>query len=243
MRAKRLSKGFTLVEMAIVLAIAVLLTLLAYTTLQRDKPRANLAASAAELQSLLHQARQTALGSANPVSVLIYPNYSPPASAAVAATGYFIVYQDACFEFFSATVNNCNQHYATYQYQLATLPAGVNATGTVQSVVIDTMSLPRGVIVGPATGMGAGTTLSFPLAAVAVNVACSFCGTTGGAVSFDSTGKASFYSLSGATVTGPLNLTGGSISLGYDPKVTDATGQRTLIILPISGAVQLINNG
>jgi prepilin-type N-terminal cleavage/methylation domain-containing protein len=237
-RAKRQSQGFTLIEMAVVLTIAVLVSWLAYTTMHKDRPRANLASAAAELQALLHQARQTALGTSNPVAVLIYPNYAAPTAATVAATGYFVIYQDACFDFFTATAPTCGVRYANF-----TPTSTPGASGPLQSVIVDTMGLPRGVIVGPATGMGASATLPFPLASVTVNVACSFCGTTGGAVSFDSAGKASFYSLSGTTVTGPLGVSGGSLSLGYDPNVTDATGMRTLIIMSLSGAVQLINNG
>ena len=36
---------------------------------------------------------------------------------------------------------------------------------------------------------------------------------------------------------------GASLSLGYDPAVTNVTGQRTLVILSASGAIQIINGG
>jgi Tfp pilus assembly protein FimT len=225
--------------MAVTLAIALAITVLAYTAFRGDKPRAALASAAADLQSLLHQARQTALGTGDPVAVLIYPAYAPPAAGGVSSTGYAIVYQDACFDFFTATAPTCGVRYATYN---PAAPA-TGANGTLQSVVIDTVGLPRGVVFGPATGMGAAATLAAPLNAIPVNKACSFCGTTGGAVVFDPTGKATFYQLDGTNQTGPLNVTGGSLSLGYDANYTNLTGQRTVLILSISGAVQTISNG
>jgi hypothetical protein len=110
--------------------------------------------------------------------------------------------------------------------------------------VLDTMTLPYGIIFGPATGMGAGVTLPAPLNTIAVNTNCSFCGTTGGAVEFGSQGQATFYSLNGSTVT-PQTVTGGaSLSLGFDPAIlSDMTGQRTLVIFSASGAVQMISGG
>ncbi len=129
--------------------------------------------------------------------------------------------------------------YATYNP--ANLVAG--SSGALQSAVLDTMALPNGVVVGPPTGMGTGAVLAAPLSAVPENTSCSFCGTTGGAVAFDPSGHATFYGLSGTTVTGPLTPTGGSVSLGFDPAVTGAAGQRTLVILSGSGAVEAFNGG
>ncbi len=222
--------------MAVVLAIIAVLSTLTYFGVSRLRPRADMAGAASELQALLHQARQTALAEGVPVAVLLYPDYAP---AGGAARGYVIVYQDACFDFFTAAPA-CAVSYA--RYDPARLTAGGN--GTVQSVVLETLALPRGILVGPATGMGAGAALPAPLATVPVDTACSFCGTTGGAVEFDPSGRATFYRLSGGTVTGPLpGLTGGSVSLGYDPDLTTATGQRTLVILSASGSVEAIAGG
>ena len=227
--------GFTLLEMATVIAIIAILAALAFSSLARDKPRANLASASVELQSLLHQARQSALASGEPVAVLLYPHYSPPGGS----TGYLIVYQDACFDFFTGG-GVCGVSYGTYDPSV--LAAG--QSGSTQSAVLDTMSLPQGIVVGPAAGMGAGATLAAPLSGIAVSTACSFCGTTGGAVQFDGRGQASFYGLSGTTVT-PLTVNGGaSLSLGFDPAVApDMTGQRTLVVFSASGAVQTIDGG
>ncbi len=219
------------------LAIIAILTAIAVIGVSRWRPRANLASAATELQALLHQARQSALATGDNVAVLFYPAYSAP-SAGAGSTGYVVVYQDACFDFFTGG-GTCGVTYATYNP--ATLAAGTN--GTLQSEVLDTMSLPYGVVIGPATGMGAGVVLPAPLNTVPVNVACSFCDPTGGAVVFDPRGQASFYKLNGGTVTGPLTPSGASVSLGFDPGVTDAAGQRTLVILSGSGAVETITNG
>ncbi len=237
-RRREPSAGFTLIELAVVIAIVAILSTIAYSSLARNKPRANLASAAVELQALLHEARQSALASGEPVAVLFYPGYSGPGTAG--ATGYVIVYQDACFDFFTGG-GTCGVAYGTYDPAL--LAAGTN--GALQSAVLDTMSLPTGVAVGPAAAMGAGARLPAPLAGVPVDAACAFCGTTGGAVRFDPRGQASFYGLSGTTVTGPLPLTeGASLSLGFDPAVApDMSGQRTLVILSASGAVQAINGG
>ena len=235
-------RGFTLVEMAVVLAIVAVLAGLAYAALSHAKPRADLASATVELTSLIHQARQSALASGDNVSVLVYPNYLNPG---VNSTGYFVIYQDACFDFFTGGAT-CGVSYGSYNP--ATPAAGGNAT--YQSIVLDTMALPYGIVVGPPAGMGAGAVLVAPLAGVPVNTNCSFCGTTGGAVQFGPQGQASFYSLSGSTVTPCTTLTcpgvnlGASLSLGYDPTIHgDMTGQRTLVIFTSSGAVQTINGG
>ena len=172
------------------------------------------------------------------MAALIYPRYS--AAGVAGSTGYVILYQDACIDFLTGGAT-CGVAYATYDP--AVLATGTN--GTLQSAVLGTMSLPPGVVVGPPTGMGASAALPAPSAGVVVNVACSFCGTTGGAVQFDTRGQASFYGLSGNTVTGPLPVNGGaSLSLGFDPVTApDMSGQRTLVILSASGAVQTFTGG
>jgi prepilin-type N-terminal cleavage/methylation domain-containing protein len=225
--------GYTLIELAVVIAVIAILATAAGVSFARSKARANLASSAAELQSLLHQARQSALATGTPVAVLVYPGYVPPAGPA-RGTGYFIVYRDACFDFFNKGTT-CGVSFDGYD------PAKPAAGGA--SEVLDTMTLPLGIAVGPDTGMGASATLKAPLQGIAVNVRCSFCGTTGGAVQFDPRGQATFFALSGTTVTRQDPGAGASLSLGYDAAVTDATGQRTLVILSGSGAVQALTAG
>lgn len=224
--------GFTLIEVAIVLAIIAILAAAAGSSFVRSKPRADLANAAAELHALLHQARQSALATGTPVAVLVYPGHTPDGAAR--SKGYFIVYRDACFDFFSAR-SACGLSFADYD------PAVLKAGGA--SEVLDTMTLPAGIAVGPATGMGASASLKAPLQGVSVNVACSFCGTKGGAVQFNPRGQATFFSLTGNTVTPQPTAAGASLSLGYDAAVTDVTGQRTLVILSGSGAVEALNAG
>jgi len=230
------SSGFTLIEMVIVISIVAILAAAAVASLKRGRNRASLLAATTELASLLHQARQTALGTGTPVAVLLYKGYSAPGSG---ATGYAIVYQDACFDFFTGGAT-CGVTYATYDPSVLAF----GTSGTTKSAVLDTMALPPGVIVGPATGMGTGTALRAPIAGIPVDVDCSFCGATGGAVVFDASGQASFYSLAGGSQTGPLAVNGGaSVSLGYDPAITTVTGQRTLVILSASGVVRVLGGG
>ena len=232
-------RGFTLVELAIVVAVIAILVAVAVTNLWRLKPRASLAGAGAELQAMLHQARQTALATGTPVVVLVYPSYTQ-AVAGLTSKGYLIVYQDACFDFFTATPP-CGVKFATYD---PGKPASGNSA-TAQSQVLDSMSLPYSIVVGPTAGMGAGATLPAPLNNVPVNSACTFCGTTAGAVQFDAQGRATYYSLSGTTQTGPLADTGGgqSLSLGYDQTLAPLAGQRTVVILSGSGAVETIAGG
>lgn len=228
-------RGFTLVEAMVAITVVAILGALSITSFSRGKQRANLKSAAAELQSLLHQARESALASGTQVAVLVYPGYTP----ASGGRGYFIVYQDACFDFFTGGAR-CGVRYETYAP--ATPAAG--SSGTLASVVVDTMALPTSIMIGPSTGMGAGATLPAPLSGVTVTAACSFCGTTGGAVVFDASGQASFWALDGATpatllgpATTPAVNGGGSLSLTYDP-ATGMTGRITLVIFSASGATQ-----
>jgi prepilin-type N-terminal cleavage/methylation domain-containing protein len=235
LRSKRQANraaGFTLIELVIVIAIIAILAAMVGSSMARSKPRANLASAATELQALIHQARQSALATGNPVGVLVYKSYSPTADPT--SIGYVIVYQDACFDFFTNGAT-CGVSYGGYN------PAVLRTGG--KSTVLDTMTLPSGIIVGPPTGMGASASLKAPLQGVLVNVACDFCDVTGGAIQFDPRGQASFYKLNGTTVAPYTPIGGASISLGFNPAVTDATGQRTLVILSGSGAVELISGG
>lgn len=239
MRSRRLASpqaaGFTIIELAVVIAIAGILAALAGSYMLRSKTRANLANATLELQALLHQARQSALAAGVPVGVLVYPSYSPPAAGGEAAsTGYVVIYQDACFDFFSGG-GTCGVTYGSYN------PAALKTGGA--SAILDTMTLPYGIVVGPSAGMGASATLKAPLQNVVVNVACDFCGSTGGAIQFDARGQATFYKLDGTTMSPYFPSGGSSLSLGYNAAITDATGQRTLIILSGSGAVEVINGG
>jgi prepilin-type N-terminal cleavage/methylation domain-containing protein len=214
------ARGFTLVEVAITIAIVGIVAALAFTSFVRQKPRASLATSTAELQSLLHGARQTALATGHDVVVMVFPDFTSTNSV-----GRVILYEDGDFTFFTGGAVN----FGAYD------PAS-HATGG-RSQVLDTIDLPFGVTVGPATGMGPTAILAAPYAGVPVNVACSFCATSGdhrGAVRFDSRGRASFYQ--GSTL---LDVTGASLSL----QAGALYGQRTLLISAGTGAVRALVNG
>ena len=184
-----------------------------------------------ELRSTILGARERALSSGTPVAVLIYPDFETSSHQ----RGRVIVYQDACRDFFTRALA-CGVAYATYD---PAVPAYGHA-GSLRSKVISTLDLPAGVTLSPRTGIPA--TLSAPFAGVRIDLACSFCGSTGGAVQFDSQGHPSFYSLDGGAVTGPFKVTGGAtLSLRATPTAATTTAEeQTLMILASTGAVAII---
>jgi prepilin-type N-terminal cleavage/methylation domain-containing protein len=217
------TRGFTLVELAFVVAIIAGLGSLAYASIQRQQPRAALATSAAELQSLLHGARQQALASGHPVAVLFYPDF-----ANGAGQGRVIVYEDGAFDFFTTGALN----FDAYDPAVPAYAAS--------SQVVATFDLPRGVLLGPLDGMGSGSTLAAPWDGIDVTTACSFCSTSGtrrGAVVFDPRGRARFYAQNG---TG-LNVAKGASVTIHAPDLGRAS--RTLVITSSTGAVRAYNNG
>ncbi|MGA8892864.1 MAG: prepilin-type N-terminal cleavage/methylation domain-containing protein [Anaeromyxobacteraceae bacterium] len=225
-KSPRKARGFTLVEMAVVVAIVSVLGALAWSNLWRLRPRAQLADASSELVALVHGARQHALATGNDVAVMFFPTY-----AGAGTTGRVVVYEDGNADFFLDTgaVN-----FAAYD------PA-VLKRGSRSTIVAD-YDLPRNVVIGPATGAGASATLVAPLAAIPVNVDCSFCATGGdrrGAIRFDSRGRASFYSANTGAGQPAANVVGGSISLA----APEVAGQRTLLVTAGTGSVTLHNQG
>jgi prepilin-type N-terminal cleavage/methylation domain-containing protein len=222
----RTARGFTLVEMAVVVAIAGTLAVLAWTNLWRLRPRAQLADASSELVALVHGARQHALATGNDVAVMFFPTYSE-----AGGTGRVIVYEDGNADFFLDTgaVN-----FASYD------PA-VLRRGSRSTIVAD-YDLPRNVVIGPASGAGPSATLVAPLAALPINVDCSFCAGGGdrrGAIRFDSRGRASFYSANTGMGQPAVNVVGGSVSL----TAPEVAGQRSLLVTSGTGSVTLHNQG
>lgn len=216
--------GFTLIEIAIVVAVIGVLTALAYGSIARQRPRANLASTTAEFHALLHGARLTAMANGRNVVAMVFPTFRNREGG----TGRVILYEDGDFDFFSAAAVVNFGGYAP-----ATLSAGV------RSQVLEVIDLPPAVQVGPATGMGAGATLVAPLDGIAVDVSCGFCAAGGdrrGAVMFDPRGRAWFYSQNGA----PNAVTKGA-SISFE--APEVTGSRTVVITNATGAVRTFNNG
>jgi hypothetical protein len=217
-----------MVEMAITLAIVAIVATVAYDAMRRARPRATFEGVTAELQSLVHGARQQALAEGVPVAVLVFPDYVTPGGG----QGRIVVYQDGAFSLFStaAALNFDNYN------------PGVLAA-TAPGKVVTTLDLPSGVKVGPATGLGAAS-VPFPYSGVATNVSCSFCNGSGnhrGAIVFDARGRASFYSATGTA----LGASGGSFSIyGTDLAVNATTfTTSTLVVMSPFGAMRIFHNG
>jgi prepilin-type N-terminal cleavage/methylation domain-containing protein len=222
------SRGFTLVEMAVVVGIIATLTGLAYAGLARLRPRGELANTAADLQAALHGARLTAMAEGRNVVVMFFPRYQVGESV-----GRVILYQDGDFNFFSGAFG---VPLTFGGYNPAVLASGPN------SQVLDSIDLPKGVVIGPAAGMGPAATLAAPMSAVDVTRACSFCATTGdgrGALVFDSRGRVTYYDQNGPALSTAALASGASVSVFS----ADLQGTRTLVISTATGAVRAFNNG
>lgn len=223
---QRRPSGFTMIEMAIVLAIAAILAAAAYTSIGRQRPRARLANVASEVHAMLHGARLTAMANGHNVVVMIFPNFANQDQG----TGRLVLYEDGDFTFFSAAAP-AGENFDSYD------PARRTAGG--RSAVLDVLDLPREIRVGPATGMGAAAVLPAPLAGIPVNVACSFCGGLAdgrGAILFDPRGRAWFYGQNGP----PAAVAQGASFSFFSPEMP---GSRTVVITNATGAVRTLNNG
>jgi len=227
-RIHRSQRGFTLVEMATVVAIIAVLAAIAYPLISRMRPRGELASATAEMQAAIHGARLTAMSDGRNVVIMVFPQYAVRQSL-----GRVIIYEDGDFNFFS-TVAGVQPTFGGYNP--AVLAAGPN------SRVLDTIDLPRGVVFGPPTGMGAGAALPAPLNLVNVTRPCSFClagGDGRGAMVFDSSGRISFYSGDGPPLGTADLMQGASLSLFS----AEVAGTRTLVIGTATGGVRAFNNG
>jgi len=214
-RSRSTARGYSLIELAVVVALIAILAGLAIRSLSSGRPRASLAGAALELQTFLHQARQTALADAKPVAVLIFPNYQYKTQI-----GRVILYQDGNGDFFKGGTVNFPA------YDPAKFTTGPNSS------VIDSYDLPAGVVVG-----GGGAALVAPYADIPIG-SCSFC-TDRGAVRFDERGSATFWSGTGQVGTS-VSPSGQSLSLQTTDPATP--GQVTFVVTAGSGSVVTVRN-
>ncbi|BDG04281.1 pilus assembly FimT family protein [Anaeromyxobacter oryzae] len=220
----RRTRGFTLLELMIVLSIVAILAALAATALTRDRPRATLQTLASDVQALLRNARQNALATGRPTIVMVFPNFANP----LGGVGRVILLEDPAGTFFQAAAAT---NFGAYDPATARIGVG--------DEILLSIDFPRNVRVGPGTGMGATAVLAAPYGRVNVQKACSFCNAVGdgrGAVRFDSRGRAAFYSGNGA----PLDVWGASFSLAnLDASNAQVTpGVRTFVVTSTTGGVR-----
>ena len=218
-------RGFTLVEMAVTLLIVGIMTALAYGALSRAKPRATFDSASAELQSVVHQARQHALAQGVDVAVLVFPDFDNGEG-----TGRLVVLQDApTCDFFAATA------FVDFDPAKPVAPA--------DGQVVTTLDLPRGVLVGPKTGLGVAK-LPFPYDSIDTGVACSLCGDAAdhrGAVVFDPRGRTRFYRLNGGAVERIADTGGHSLSVYATDLVKGGVpASSTLVVTQPQGIVRTI---
>ena len=211
----------------VVVAVMAVVASAAWAGFARFKPRASLASATAELQSLIHSARQAALANGQDVAVLFFPDQATGDSV-----GRVIVYRDGDATFFlsTGTINFAS-------YSAAALAADTN------SAVLAHLDLPKGVLFGPTGGMGSSGPLAAPLASVPVSSDCPFCSSGSsrrGAIRFDEKGRATFYG-GGSSALDAVDADEGGASVTIES--SDVSGQATLVILSETGAIQVIQKG
>jgi prepilin-type N-terminal cleavage/methylation domain-containing protein len=217
----RRARGFTLIEMTVVIVILGILVMVGYPSLRRVRPRANLAGTAAELSALLSNARQNALATGNFTVVMVFPNTANKAGG----TGRVVVYQDPTFAFLSAaSTPNFGTWDATKDSQAAS------------SALIGSLNLPRGITFG--FGDATAPTLAAPYAVTAAG--CNFCSTGAGrrgAIVFDARGRARFYRGNDARVD---DVPVGTLALTSYP---ESSGYRLVLVAPATGSVRAHDAG
>jgi prepilin-type N-terminal cleavage/methylation domain-containing protein len=218
-------RGFTLVEMAVTLAIAAVILTMAFVGWGSQRQRAKVTGTILDLRAMVHAARQEALATGDDVAVMVFPDFQVPNGG----VGRAIVYRDGNGTFFTAL---SPVNFGSYD------PRTTDADS--RSEVLASLDLELGYAFGPAAGQGAGRTLPAPFDNLPLDADCTFCdgggGARRGAVVFDYAGRARFYSDNGAPLPA---TTGGSVTL----TATEAPEEiRTLAVLAASGAVRLINS-
>ncbi len=217
-RTRQQPRGFTLIELVIVVAIIGVVTGLAVTTLGAARPRQTFVNAVAELQTIVHGARQQALARGNDVAVLVFPSFVNP----LGGRGRVVVVEDRDAVLFStASATNLDNYKPESPFVPEPFPQDTT-----------TFDLPPGIVITPV----AGAALAAPLNDIAAPKACTFCsagGTGPGAIRFDTRGRASFYAAAGpalATTTGQI--------IALAPADTQAP-TRYLYVTSATGAVMV----
>jgi prepilin-type N-terminal cleavage/methylation domain-containing protein len=209
------TRGFTIIEVAVVLAIVAILVALGYPLASRARPRAELAGLGTEIHALMHRARQEALARGKDVAVIFYPT-----AATRFGQGRILAIADEPGGFMAGAAPAGNIDYCT-------------ATPSLNGERLGGIDLPAGVTLSvPARAQA----FPFPYNLVPAPVGgCSFCSGTvpggggpRGAVRFDSRGRAAFYADCGIPSELP---NGGSVAITNN----DLGGSRVLAVLPSGG--------
>jgi prepilin-type N-terminal cleavage/methylation domain-containing protein len=225
-------RGFTLIELMVVVAIVAGVAVAGYAAFGRSSPRKKVEGFALELRALLHGARQTALATGPRVVVMVFPDQQ----SGYTGRGRLILYEDGDFDFFSAAAA-----VSFDGYDPATTAAGP------RSQVLDVVDLPSQVVIGPATGQGAAAVMPAPFDGIPINVDCAFCTGTGrrGAIVFDPLGSVTFQDANGPPLAFPkgasLSVTRADAGeLLLDTSERAKVEVRTVAISAASGALQTL---
>jgi prepilin-type N-terminal cleavage/methylation domain-containing protein len=188
----RSSRGFTLLEMMVVVVLIGVGAALVMWGFGAQKEREKLRYASLELRGLLAQARQEALATGNRVAVMFFPTFQTDDKGAI---GRVIVYEDGDAALFSLPAPAVSFD----GYDPKTTASGP------RSRVVETMDLPFLVWIGPPDGWGAGKRTSGAYAGVALDNPCAFCTGAGsrGAIVFDPLGTVSFQDRNGPALALP----------------------------------------
>jgi prepilin-type N-terminal cleavage/methylation domain-containing protein len=220
---RRPARGFTLLEIMVVVAIVGVITYLAVASWRALHARTALSDAAMEIQSTLRQARQEALANGRDTAVLFYPQQV----TGYGARGRVISVLDGDGGFMDGT-NAAGWTFCVYD--------PVKQTSGPHSKILNTQELPRGVTFGPPT---AAIGVDFPFTNVPLPTAtgCTFCGAglVSGAIRFDMRGQATFYSTCGAALNAP---NGASIALNSTADASASIRGSSIIMVLPSGLVR-----
>jgi len=228
-RNRTSGRGYTLLELVVTVCIIGILAALAAIGMNRYKPRAGLANTAAEVTALLNYARQNAQSSGNDTIVMFFTGFANPSGG----IGRVIVYEDPNFNFFNAA---SAINFGGYNPAAPAIPAAPASSS------FETLDLPRVTTFGyNVVAVGPLPAPYGPTIAPALASPCSFCAGGRGAVLFDARGRARFYNANGA----PLAIAGGTLAftsnaIGWSSQIE---GYRILVITPAAGAVKTFNRG